>query len=227
MKTTKRMLSIALALVLALGLVVPAMAAETEAANPNAPVITRQPNIPARVRSNGNFVLEVQAELPEGTTSELSFTWFHYGPADAPQEWDVTQWQEFASGARVEVDAQNLGLNFRYVFVFPVFDGFDDLFDNFGEFDLFMPGGVHYFYVVVSYICSDSGETHYVTSDTVRVFVDILRLQLAALYWRVPFAITRFLIPNSNVLAILFGTFLSILMFPMSLWQSFRALIGL
>jgi len=79
MKTTKRVLSIALACVIALALFVPAIATET--ANPNAPIITRQPNRPARpyVRAGNNLDLSVQAVLPQGVEGALSFEWFELG----------------------------------------------------------------------------------------------------------------------------------------------------
>jgi len=82
MKHTKRVLSIALVLALALALILPATA--SEAPNPNAPIITRQPNhvFPTSsilVRTGRSFELEVQARLPDGVTGELSFEWFEVG----------------------------------------------------------------------------------------------------------------------------------------------------
>jgi len=71
----KRVLSVMLVIVLGLALLVPVMASEaTESAN--APVITRQPAGPSFLFSGLDFVLEAEAELPEGVEGELHFFWF-------------------------------------------------------------------------------------------------------------------------------------------------------
>ena len=90
MKMTKRLLGVGLVLVLALGLFVPAGA--TEAPNPNAPVITRQPSVRPITFAGDPLVLEIQAELPEGVEGELSFAWFVEGREEP-----------IATGARVTI----------------------------------------------------------------------------------------------------------------------------
>ena len=91
----KRTLSIALALVLALGLFIPAIAAETEAVNPYAPVITQQPS--EHIRAGDIIVLEAWAELPQGVEGELEFIWYAYNH-------EFSHRQQVGSGARIEVD---------------------------------------------------------------------------------------------------------------------------
>jgi len=78
MKTTKRILAIALALVLGLALFAPVASA---ADDPNAPIITKQPT-----KSNGTFYLQagkalqldVEATPPEGSQGTLSYAWYDY-----------------------------------------------------------------------------------------------------------------------------------------------------
>jgi len=73
----KRIFCILLALVLGLALVVPAFAA----ADPNAPIITKQPTraIPIYIQAGKTLNLEVQASLPqggEGSNGTLSYAWY-------------------------------------------------------------------------------------------------------------------------------------------------------
>ena len=98
----KRILSIALALVLALGLFVPAMAVEAEV-NPNAPIITRQPVAPSIMLSGNNLVLEIQAALPEGADGDISVAWYM---ATIAIELD-SGWQSelVGTGIRIEIPA--------------------------------------------------------------------------------------------------------------------------
>ena len=79
MKTTKRVFSVALALVLALVLFVPALAEENDTPPEidRRPIITREPVFPAIVRVGQPFVMEIAAELPEGDDGELSFAWYY------------------------------------------------------------------------------------------------------------------------------------------------------
>jgi len=72
MKTTKRVLSIALTLLLGFALLAPGVMAE---ANPNAPIVIAAP--PEEIRRNigETLVLEVEAKLPEGVQGELSYEW--------------------------------------------------------------------------------------------------------------------------------------------------------
>ena len=78
MKTTKRILSIALALVLALVLFVPALAQENDTPPEidRRPIITREPAPPASVRVGDVLRLSIEAELPEGDDGELRYEWF-------------------------------------------------------------------------------------------------------------------------------------------------------
>jgi len=74
MKTTKRILAVALALALGLALLAPAALA---AVDPNAPVITRQPVGPHSIRINKTFTLSVQANAPDCAPGTLSYQWFN------------------------------------------------------------------------------------------------------------------------------------------------------
>ena len=74
MKQTKRILSAALALVLAFALLVPAGAA----IDPNAPVITALPNSPISVKIGKSFTLTAQARLPAGAEGTLSYAWYEF-----------------------------------------------------------------------------------------------------------------------------------------------------
>jgi len=76
MKTTKRILSIALALLLALALLAPMAFAEDET-DPNAPVIDVQPQEIGGVKVGKTFTLTVQARLPEGVDGTLSYQWIN------------------------------------------------------------------------------------------------------------------------------------------------------
>ena len=71
MKHTKRLLCIALSLVLCAALLVPATAASDD---PNAPVITQQPVGNDIIRLNDTLELSVQAHAPNGGT--LSYAWY-------------------------------------------------------------------------------------------------------------------------------------------------------
>ena len=81
MKTTKRVLSIALALLLGLAVLAPMASA---ADDPNAPVITKQPCNPYNrsatlfLQAGNAFHLEVEAALPEGSQGTLSYAWYDY-----------------------------------------------------------------------------------------------------------------------------------------------------
>ena len=76
MKTTKRILSIALALALGLAVLAP-MASATEI-DPNAPIITQQPRAPIYLFASKTLNLEVAAVLPEGNSGTLSYAWYDY-----------------------------------------------------------------------------------------------------------------------------------------------------
>ena len=76
MKTTKRILCIALTLVLGLGLLLPATAAEP--VDPYAPIITKQPTGPTYAWLGDTFTLEVEAKLPAGIQGELRYNWVYY-----------------------------------------------------------------------------------------------------------------------------------------------------
>jgi len=76
MKTAKRVLSIALALLLGVGLLVPGVSA---AADPNAPVITKVPEFPASVRLGERFVVEIEAALPDGVNGIITYAWYLSG----------------------------------------------------------------------------------------------------------------------------------------------------
>ena len=83
----KKALSVLLALLLLLGLSIPVLAAET--ADPNAPIITRQPQSVSYVirlidgipwAYAANVVLSIEAELPDGVEGVLSYAWYHIHP---------------------------------------------------------------------------------------------------------------------------------------------------
>jgi len=103
MALTKRILSIALALLLGLALFAPGVSAE---ADPNAPIITRQPK-PLVIMFAGNTLnLEVVASLPAGSNGTLRIDWYDYDwqPGD--------ETQPVATGAKaaipIEVSQYNL-----------------------------------------------------------------------------------------------------------------------
>ena len=75
---TKRILAVLITLTLGLALLAPAALA-SEAVDPNAPIITRQPSVPAIVRIGRTLTLELQAQLPEGAQGELSVVWHGFG----------------------------------------------------------------------------------------------------------------------------------------------------
>jgi len=90
MKTTKRLLSLLLALALGLALCVPAFAADE--ADPYAPIITKQPIEYITVREGKKLVLEITAKLPDGIQGKLSYDWFTEFGSEA-----------IASGARASI----------------------------------------------------------------------------------------------------------------------------
>jgi hypothetical protein len=80
MKTTKRVLSVLLALALGVALVVSAGAIWILNA-PYAPIITLLPQMPDIINVGDKLILEVEAELPEGVDGELSYAWYkHFDP---------------------------------------------------------------------------------------------------------------------------------------------------
>ena len=94
MKTTKRVLSVVLVLMLALGISAPAAAQEAEV-NPMAPVITREPNWPSSVRVGQTIVLDIEAELPPGVEGELSIQWILPGySSNEPQIQWRAEWRD-------------------------------------------------------------------------------------------------------------------------------------
>ena len=74
MKHSKRILAIALILALGLALFAPGVGA----ADPYAPVITKQPIEKTAIRTGETLRLEVEAKLPDGVTGDLSVTWHAY-----------------------------------------------------------------------------------------------------------------------------------------------------
>ncbi|MCL2495417.1 MAG: hypothetical protein FWE98_07165 [Oscillospiraceae bacterium] len=74
MKTTKRLLSILLAVLLGLGLLAPGAGAT--AIDPNTPVITMQPKSYVLMTNGRTLTLEVAAVLPEGSNGSLSYAWY-------------------------------------------------------------------------------------------------------------------------------------------------------
>jgi len=76
MKTTKRLLSIALALLLGLAVLAPMASAADDPAY--APIITVQPKSQVTMFTGNDLVLEVEAELPEGIEGTLSYEWYCY-----------------------------------------------------------------------------------------------------------------------------------------------------
>jgi len=72
MKQSKRILAIALALVLGLALFAPGVSAA------DAPVITKQPMEKTTIQTGQTLRLEVEAKLPDGATGELSVVWHAY-----------------------------------------------------------------------------------------------------------------------------------------------------
>jgi len=76
MKHPKRVLSLLLALALGLALCVPAFAVEP--ADPNAPIITKQPKGLFILAVGQELKLEIKAQLPEGSEGTLSIAWYDY-----------------------------------------------------------------------------------------------------------------------------------------------------
>jgi hypothetical protein len=72
MALTKRLLAIALALLLGLGLLAPMASA---AGDPNAPIITKQPKKDVYVRAGQDITLEIAAKLPDGVNGTLQYIW--------------------------------------------------------------------------------------------------------------------------------------------------------
>jgi len=94
----KRLLAAVLAVVLAFGLIIPAMASQT---NPNAPAVTwvQRPDGPVDV--GDTVVFEVAAQLPAGVQGQLSFAWYIVGmsPIQLP----------IATEPRLEFSAPRMG----------------------------------------------------------------------------------------------------------------------
>ena len=79
MKTTKRILSTLLAVLLGLALLAPMASAATAGDPAYAPIITKQPKAQATVFTNKDLVLEVEAKLPDGAPGTLSYEWYRNG----------------------------------------------------------------------------------------------------------------------------------------------------
>ncbi|MDR2686256.1 MAG: hypothetical protein LBB75_00765 [Oscillospiraceae bacterium] len=94
MKTTKRVLSIALALLLGLGLVVPS-AALTSGSYP--PVFKRLVLTPSLVFVGDTLTVEVIAEVPAGVDGVLSYAWY-----DFPLNSNITDRDPIATGSKFE-----------------------------------------------------------------------------------------------------------------------------
>jgi len=77
MKTTKRVLSILLAILLGLALLAPMASAAGDPAY--APIITKQPKASVTVLTTKDLVLEVEAKLPDGVQGTLSYEWYRDG----------------------------------------------------------------------------------------------------------------------------------------------------
>jgi hypothetical protein len=75
MKTTKRILCIALTLLLGLAVLAPAALA---ADDPNAPVITAQPKSKIYIFAGKSLTVTVAASLPAGSDGTLSYAWYDY-----------------------------------------------------------------------------------------------------------------------------------------------------
>ena len=71
----KRIFAIALTLVLGLGLLVPAMAAEPVEIHPMRPIITREPVFPSHACPYEAFVVYIEAECPQGI-GKITIQWF-------------------------------------------------------------------------------------------------------------------------------------------------------
>jgi len=91
MKITKRVLAVALALALGLALLMPALAAD-----PNAPVITKQWRIYSNVYVGETIAFEIEAKLPSGVDGELSYAW-KLGP------WGSNTYYAEGTGPRFEI----------------------------------------------------------------------------------------------------------------------------
>jgi len=104
MALTKRLLSVALAVLLGLAALAPGVMAEDD---PYAPIITKQPKASVTVFVGKTLVLEVEAELSDGVEGTLSYAWYSYS----------NQY-----GTRKIGNSANL--------VLPITD---DMFDTFGE----------------------------------------------------------------------------------------------
>ena len=75
MKTTKRILCIALTLLLGLAVLAPMTLA---ADDPNAPIITSQPKSKIYIFANRSLTVTVAASLPAGSNGTLSYAWYDY-----------------------------------------------------------------------------------------------------------------------------------------------------
>ena len=108
MALTKRVFSIALALLLGVALLMPG-AAEEEI-DPNAPIITRQPKPYAIMFAGNTLNLEIVASLPAGNGGTLRIDWYDYdwqpGDETAP----------VASGAKAAIPIEVFNYN---LFDFP------------------------------------------------------------------------------------------------------------
>ena len=95
MITTKRVLSIALALLLGLAVLAPMASA---AGDPNAPIITMQPKAEkTTVQVGKELKLEAQAQLPDGAKGTLSYAWYAY------EDWTDPTARPIATGAKITI----------------------------------------------------------------------------------------------------------------------------
>ena len=185
----KRMLSIALVIVLGLALFIPTMAAETEETNPNAPIITRQPSAPSLILAGNSLLLEVQAELPEGVEGELSFSWYMTALFIYPEL--------VGTDAQVEIPAS--------VFIQYTVDV-----------QLFPRGGFNFYVVVTNTFADEYGQeqTASVTSNEVRLNAAPRTHHIFLALWNLLGPVWRwFLMP----LWIPIATLIAIMFFPVNL----------
>lgn len=77
MKHTKRLLAVLLSLLLSLALLAPAVSA-VDAPDPNAPILTKQPEATYYLKVGNALTLELEAELPAGVTGDISYAWYTY-----------------------------------------------------------------------------------------------------------------------------------------------------
>jgi len=113
MKTTKRVLSIALALLLGVGLLVPSMAVmvDTTAVTPQITSLTPAQN----VKAGTALTLEVGASLPNGETDGLTYAWYDADPGD-----DCDQALPIGTEAKLSITATQSKLYYVVVtFMYP------------------------------------------------------------------------------------------------------------